>query len=211
MRPHEQAHRDASPKGDSLLCVLMSRLIGTRLQKIFKFMARTKQTVKKSTGGKPPDPRLGQWFKDMCKGGETSLNNIMDRGDESPTAASLEAEEVHDHDMDQDADPNANPGHDDEAASEDEDGLEPSDMQHMIIHSHQTEHSGAWCIEVDKIFYPHIGNTNFKVKEDFYLYLKVNDKWSPEGAASFILEFSDDKDLCAVYCKDWKEKSIIKV
>ncbi|KAL3698898.1 hypothetical protein R1sor_012974 [Riccia sorocarpa] len=132
----------------------------------------------------------------------------MDRGDESPTAARSEAEELHVLDMEQDADPNDNLGHEDEADSGDEDGLEPIDMHHMVVHEHRTEHSGAWCIEVDKIFYPHIGNSVFKVKEEFYLFLKVNDKWSPEGVATFISEFSDDKDLCVVYCEDWKEKSI---
>ncbi|KAL3683804.1 hypothetical protein R1sor_001826 [Riccia sorocarpa] len=95
---------------------------------IFKFMASTKQIVRKSTGGKPPDPRLSQWFKDMFKGGETLLNNDMDLGEESPTAASSEAKEVHDQDLDQDADPNANHADEDEIASEDEPGLEPSDM-----------------------------------------------------------------------------------
>ncbi|KAL3690007.1 hypothetical protein R1sor_016316 [Riccia sorocarpa] len=97
-------------------------------------MVRTKQTVKKSTGGKPPDPRLGQWFKDMCKAGETSLSNVMDRGDESPTAACSEAEELEVQDMEQDAGPDAHPGHEDEAASDEaEDGVEPIDMQHMVI------------------------------------------------------------------------------
>ncbi|KAL3694182.1 hypothetical protein R1sor_007833 [Riccia sorocarpa] len=145
-RPHDQAQRDAT---------ILRRLFDAFTNEIFKFIARTKQTVRKSTGGKPPDPRLGQWFKDMCKAGETSLNNVMDRGDKSPTAASSEAEEVHDQDMDQDVDPNANPGHEDEAASEDDDGLEPSDMQHMVIHSHRTKHSGAWCIkwiDADEVF-----------------------------------------------------------
>ncbi|KAL3691374.1 hypothetical protein R1sor_005025 [Riccia sorocarpa] len=96
-------------------------------------MVRTKQTVRKSTGGKPPDPRLGQFFKDMWKAGETSLNNVMDRGDESPIAARSEVEELKVQDMEQDADPNAHPGDEVEAASDDEDGLEPSDMQHMIV------------------------------------------------------------------------------
>ncbi|KAL3690815.1 hypothetical protein R1sor_004466 [Riccia sorocarpa] len=132
----------------------------------------------------------------------------MDRGEESPTRANSDAEEVHVEDLDQDADPNANPHDEDDAASEDEPGLEPTDMQHMIVHTHRTEHSGPWCIEVDKIFYTHIGNTHFKVKEDFYLYLKVDDKWSPEVVAAFMSEFSDDKDLCVVYCEDWKDKSI---
>ncbi|KAL3692544.1 hypothetical protein R1sor_006195 [Riccia sorocarpa] len=96
-------------------------------------MVRTKQTVRKSTGGKPPDPRLGQFFKDMWKAGETSLNNVMDRGDESPIAARSEAEELEVQDMEQDADPDAHLGDEVEAASDDEDGLEPSDMQHMIV------------------------------------------------------------------------------
>ncbi|KAL3695045.1 hypothetical protein R1sor_008696 [Riccia sorocarpa] len=52
--------------------------------------------------------------------------------------------------MEQDADPNDNPGHQDEADSGDEDGLEPIDMQHMVVHEHRTEHSGAWCIEIVK-------------------------------------------------------------
>ncbi|KAL3692329.1 hypothetical protein R1sor_005980 [Riccia sorocarpa] len=99
--------------------------------------------------------------------------------------------------------------HEDEAASDEaEDGVEPIDMQQMVVHEHRTEHNGAWCIEIDKIFYPHIGNTVFKVKEEMTLFLKNNDKWSPEGVTAFISEFSDDKDLCAVYCEDWKEKSI---
>ncbi|KAL3698646.1 hypothetical protein R1sor_012722 [Riccia sorocarpa] len=132
----------------------------------------------------------------------------MDRGDESPTAARSEAEELEVQDMEQDADPDAHPGHEDEAASEDEDGLGPIDMQHMVIHEHRTEHNGAWFIEVEKIFYPYIGNSVFKVKEKMILFLKVNDKWSPEAVAGFISEFSDDKDLYAVYCEDWKEKSI---
>ncbi|KAL3699115.1 hypothetical protein R1sor_017137 [Riccia sorocarpa] len=169
-------------------------------------MVRTKQTVRKSTGGKPPDPRLGQWLKDMCKAGETSLNNVMDSGDESPTAARSEAEELEVQDMD--ADPDAHLGHEVEAASEDDDGLELIDMQHMIIHEHRTEHNGTWCIEVDKIFYSHIGNSVFKVNEEMTLFLKVNDKWSPEDVPVFISEFSDDKDFCAVYCEDWNEKSI---
>ncbi|KAL3694799.1 hypothetical protein R1sor_008450 [Riccia sorocarpa] len=130
----------------------------------------------------------------------------MDRGDESPTAARSEAEELEVQDMEQDADPDAHLDHEDEAASDEaEDGLEPIDMQHMVIHEHRTEHNGAWCIEVDKIFYPHIGNSVFKVKEEMTLFLKVNDKWSPEGVAAFISEFSDDKDLCAVYCEDCDE------
>ncbi|KAL3678964.1 hypothetical protein R1sor_021920 [Riccia sorocarpa] len=162
-------------------------------------MIRTKQTVIKSTGGKPPDPRLGQWFKDMWKSGEVSLihadaispeappayslsdaslrapeassssqgfnilslvgwlqisqNNCMDRGEESPTAVSSEAEEVHGEDLDQDADPNANPHDEDEAASEDEPGLEPTDMQHIIVHLHRTEHSGPpRRLDADDIF-----------------------------------------------------------
>ncbi|KAL3694944.1 hypothetical protein R1sor_008595 [Riccia sorocarpa] len=79
--------------------------------------------------------------------------------------------------MEQDADPDAHLGHEDEAASDEaKDGLEPIDMQHMIIHEHRTKHNGAWCIEVDKIFYPHIGNSVFKVKEEMTLFLKVNDK-----------------------------------
>ncbi|KAL3680412.1 hypothetical protein R1sor_023368 [Riccia sorocarpa] len=150
-------------------------------------MVRTKQTVRKSTGGKPPDPRLGQWFKDMCKAGETSFNNVMDRGDESPTAARSEAEELEVQDMEHDAGPDAHPGHEDEVASDEaEDGVEQIDMQHIVVHEHRTEHNGAWCIEVDKIFDPHIGNTVFKVKEEMTLFLKVNDKWSPEGVAAFI-------------------------
>ncbi|KAL3689284.1 hypothetical protein R1sor_015593 [Riccia sorocarpa] len=132
----------------------------------------------------------------------------MDRGDESPIAARSEAEELEVQDMEQDADPDAHLGDEVEVASDDEDGLEPSDMQHMVIHEHRTEHNGAWCIEVDKIVYPHIGNSFFKVKKEMTLFLKANDKWSPEGVAAFISEFSDDKDLCAVYCEDWKEKSI---
>ncbi|KAL3686172.1 hypothetical protein R1sor_004194 [Riccia sorocarpa] len=67
----------------------------------------------------------------------------MDRGDESPTAARSEPEELQGLDMEQDADPNDNPGHEDEADSGDEDGIEPIDMQHMVIHDHRTEHSGA--------------------------------------------------------------------
>ncbi|KAL3686407.1 hypothetical protein R1sor_008981 [Riccia sorocarpa] len=93
----------------------------------------------------------------------------MDLGEESPTAVSLEAEEVHDQDSDHDDNPNANLADEDEAASEDEPGLEPFDMQHMIAHSQRTEHSGLWCIEVDRIFYLHIGITHFKVKDDFYV------------------------------------------
>ncbi|KAL3691244.1 hypothetical protein R1sor_004895 [Riccia sorocarpa] len=162
-------------------------------------MVRTKQTIRKSTGGKPLDSRLGQWFKDMCKAEETSLNNVMDRGDKFPTAARSEAEELEVQDMEQDADPDAHLGHEDEAASDEaEDGVEPIDMQHMVVHEHRTEHNGAWCIEVDKIFYPHISNSVFKVKEEMTLFSKVNDKGSPEGVVVFISEFSDDKDLCAV-------------
>ncbi|KAL3699660.1 hypothetical protein R1sor_017682 [Riccia sorocarpa] len=58
-------------------------------------------------------------------------NNGMDRGEESPTRASSDAEEVHVEDLDQDADPNANPHDEDDAASEDEPGLEPTDMQQL--------------------------------------------------------------------------------
>ncbi|KAL3682339.1 hypothetical protein R1sor_000361 [Riccia sorocarpa] len=72
----------------------------------------------------------------------------MDRGDESPIAARSEAEELEVQDMELDADPDAHPGDEVEAASDDEDGLEPSDMQHMVIHEHRTEHNGAWCIEI---------------------------------------------------------------
>ncbi|KAL3678766.1 hypothetical protein R1sor_021722 [Riccia sorocarpa] len=50
--------------------------------------------------------------------------------------------------MEQDADPDALPGDEVEAASDDEDGLEPTDMQHMVIHDHRTEDNGAWCIEI---------------------------------------------------------------
>ncbi|KAL3696507.1 hypothetical protein R1sor_010583 [Riccia sorocarpa] len=102
--------------------------------------------------------------------------------------------------MEHDADPNDNPGHEDEADSRDEDGLEPIDMQHMVVHEHQTEHSGAWCIEVDKIFYPHIGNSVFKVKEEFYLFLKVEDKWSPEGVAPFISEQQQEEASACGSC-----------
>ncbi|KAL3687535.1 hypothetical protein R1sor_013844 [Riccia sorocarpa] len=72
--------------------------------------------------------------------GDTSRNNGMDRGEESPTAASSGAEEVYVEDLDQDADLNANPHDEDEAASEDEPGLEPTYMQHIIVHTHRTEH-----------------------------------------------------------------------
>ncbi|KAL3682338.1 hypothetical protein R1sor_000360 [Riccia sorocarpa] len=72
----------------------------------------------------------------------------MDRGDESPIAARSEAEELEVQDMELDADPDAHPGDEVEAASDDEDGLEPSDMQHMVIHEHRMEHNGAWCIEI---------------------------------------------------------------
>ncbi|KAL3687440.1 hypothetical protein R1sor_013749 [Riccia sorocarpa] len=117
-------------------------------------MARTKQTVRKSSGGKPPDPRLGQGFKDMF--GETSQNKRMERGE--PSRAS--SDEVHELEFE---DLNADPaGPDDDAASEDGDGLEPHEMQQIIVYNHQTQHTGPWCLEVDKIFYDHIGSSHFK-------------------------------------------------